>query len=224
MRGPATTRLLRVARARAAAEGGFTLVEMLIAILLLTIIIASLTSVLVSASHTELDTNKRFQAQELDRTGLDKLRREIHGACAVTDTSGANLTAGTQYSAITVALGGFGSTCASGTTTYSTWCTATSPLLASEWALYRVTSAALPRPTCATAGKVKWVDYLQTSTPFCLPSSGTACVVAGVTVSAPALSLPLLHVSLPVDLNGPASNKEKYNLADDIALRNGTRS
>ena len=39
---------------------------------ILTIIMASLTSVLVSASHTEIDVNKRFQAQQNDRTGLDE--------------------------------------------------------------------------------------------------------------------------------------------------------
>jgi hypothetical protein len=47
---------------------------------ILVIIMTSLTAVLVSASHTEVDTNKRFQAQQNDRTGLDKLRREIHCA------------------------------------------------------------------------------------------------------------------------------------------------
>jgi len=220
MRGTATTRLERGPGARAGAEDGFTLVELLVTMVLLTIIVASLASVLVSATRTELDTNKRFQAQEQDRTGLDKLRREIHGACAVTDTNGSSLTAGTQYSAITVALGGVGSTCTSGTTTYSTWCTAASTLTSGDYALYRVTSSALPRPTCGTAGKIKWIDYLQTSTPFCLPSSTTAC--GGVLK--PAMSLPLLHVTLPVDLNGPTATMEKYNLVDDIALRNGTRS
>jgi hypothetical protein len=34
----------------------------------------------------------------------------------------------------------------------------------------------------------------------------------------------MLHVALPVNLNGPLSTKESYNLVDDIALRNGARS
>jgi hypothetical protein len=34
----------------------------------------------------------------------------------------------------------------------------------------------------------------------------------------------MLHVALPVNLNGPSSTIESYNLVDDIALRNGVRS
>jgi prepilin-type N-terminal cleavage/methylation domain-containing protein len=216
----------RCVRARVASESGFTLVEMLISMILLLIIMASLTSVLVSASHTEIDTNLRFQAQELDRTGLDKVRREIHCANAVTQTSGSDLTAGTAYSAITVTLAGACPTASGGATTYSTWCTAASTLKTGDFALYRVTSTTLPRPTCASAGKVKWIDYLQPttvltgSTPFCLPSTTAAC--SGVLN--PATSLPMLHVTLPVNLNGPTSTKDSYNLVDDIALRNGSRS
>jgi hypothetical protein len=181
---------------------------------------ASLTSVLVSASHTEIDTNLRFQAQELDRTGLDNVRREIHCANAVTQTSGSALTAGTAYSAITVTLAGTCPTASGGATTYSTWCTSASTLETGDFALYRVTSTALPRPTCASSGTAKWIDYITTSTPFCLPSSATAC--SGVLK--PATSLPMLHVTLPVNLNGPSSLKDSYNLVDDIALRNGSRS
>jgi hypothetical protein len=36
--------------------------------------------------------------------------------------------------------------------------------------------------------------------------------------------LPLLHVTLPVNVNGPSSTVESYNVVDDIALRNGARS
>jgi prepilin-type N-terminal cleavage/methylation domain-containing protein len=218
--GPiARGRLSRRARTRAAAEGGFTIIELLISMVILVIVMTSLTAVLVSASHTEVDTNKRFQAQQNDRTGLDKLRREIHCASAVTDTNGNSLTAGTAYSAVTVTLPSQCPTSA-GVTTYATWCTSASTLTAGDFALFRVTTTTLPRPTCATAGKIKWVDYLTGSTPFCLPDSSTAC--SGVLK--PASSLPLLHVALPVNLNGPASTKESYNLVDDIALKNGARS
>jgi prepilin-type N-terminal cleavage/methylation domain-containing protein len=219
--GPiARGRLSPPARTRAGAERGFTIIELLIAMVILTIIMATLTSVLVSASHTEIDTNKRFQAQQNDRTGLDKLRREIHCANAVTDTSGNSLTPGTAYNAITVTLPGQCPTASGGVTTYATWCTSPSALTTGDFTLYRVTAATLPFPTCASAGKIKWVDYLTTQTPFCLPNSSTAC--SGVLK--PTNSLPLLHVALPVNLNGPASTKQSYNLVDDIALKNGARS
>lgn len=227
--GPiARGRLSPRGRTRAGAEGGFTIIELLIAMVILTIIMASLTSVLVSASHTEIDVNKRFQAQENDRTGLDKLRREIHCANAVTDTSGNSLTPGTAYNAITVTLPGQCPTASGGVTTYATWCTSPSALTTGDFTLYRVTSTTLPFPTCASAGKVKWVDYLAyptppgVATPFCLPDSSNAC--SGVLK--PTNSLPLLHVSLPVNLNGPPPTftKQSYNLVDDIALKNGARS
>jgi prepilin-type N-terminal cleavage/methylation domain-containing protein len=217
----ARARLPRRLRTRAAAEGGFTLVELLISMVILVIVVTSLTSVLVGASHTELDANKRFQAQLADRTGLDKVRREIHCAKAVTDANGATLNPGAANSAITVTLYGTCPTASGGVTTYSTWLTCPSSP-SGHWILYRVATTATTTPyaTCSTAGKVKWIDYLTTSTPFCLPDSSHAC--SGVLK--PAMSLPLLHVTLPVNLNGPGITKESYNLADDIALRNGTRS
>ncbi len=214
----ARARLSRRARARLLDERGFTLPELIVTMAILLIVVASLASVLVQSTTTEIDANNRFTAQVQDRTALDKIRRELHCASSVTQTSGTALTAGTAYNAITTQLS---SVCPStlGTTTYVTWCTAASTLTTGDYALYRVTSTS-SRPTCSTSGKIKWADYLQTSTPFCLPSSSAAC--SGVLK--PTASLPMLHVSLPVDINGPSSTVEKYNLVDDIALRNGTRS
>jgi hypothetical protein len=34
----------------------------------------------------------------------------------------------------------------------------------------------------------------------------------------------MLHVTMPVNLNGPTSTIASYNVVDDIALRNGTHS
>jgi prepilin-type N-terminal cleavage/methylation domain-containing protein len=226
MGSTASARLQRRLRARLAAEGGFTLVELLVAMVILLIVIASLSTVLVSATHTEVDANNRFQAQEQARTGLTFLTRELHCAGSgsssvpsITDTSGGNLTAGAAYSAITAYLP---STCSTsgGQTLYVTWCTAASTLTTGDFALYRVTSTTTPRPTCSSSGKVKWADYLQTSTPFCLPSTTAAC--GGVLK--PASSLPMLHVTMPVNVKGPTATTDTYNVVDDIALRNGAHS
>ena len=313
MGSTARARLSRRLRARLAAEGGFTLPELLTAVAILLIVLTSLTSVLVTATQTQTDADHRFQAQTQARTGLDLLRKELHCGTAVTDTSGNALTAGTAYSAITVSLSSIcpstGLPSTSTLTTYATWCTtastATNPSAPADYALYRVTSTALPRPTCTSAGAVRWMDYLTTSTPFCLPStvapcgsvtkpfatlstvatapspaaSGTSLTVAAgqgarfpttpfeatiwpsgsqplasnaeiVLVTAitndtltitrtqegtsarsivagdqiAATSLPTLHVTFPVNLNGPTSTKQSYQLVDDIALRNGARS
>jgi Tfp pilus assembly protein PilW len=222
-------RALRLRRAclRLRAEDGFTLFELLVSMVIMLIVISSLAAILVSASRTEVDTNNRFQAQEQARSGLTFLTRELHCASAVTDTSGSSLTAGTAYSAITLTLPATCST-SGGVALYVTWCTAASTLTAGDFALYRVTSASAPLPTCSSAGKVKWVDYLQPSTagppaasqPFCLPSTGTAC--SGVLK--PSSSLPMLHITMPVNLKGPNATTDGYKVVTDIALRNGVRS
>ncbi len=231
MGSTARAHLWRRGRARAADEAGFTLPELLVSMAILLIILTSLTSVLVTASRTEVDANKRFQAQGQARTGLEEFRHEVHCGSSVTqdDTSGTPLAAGTAYAAVTVTLGSICPGASPSTpTTYATWCTAASTVRTGDFALYRVTSTALPRPTCASTGKVKWMDYLQPSTltptpmstPFCLPSTTVACNG----VLKPATSLPLLHVTFPVNLNGPTSTIASYDLVDDIALRNGSRS
>ena len=226
--GPtARARLPRRLRTRAAAEGGFTLIELLITMTILLIVVASLSAVLVSATRTEVDANKRFQAQEQARTGLTQLTRELHCASAVTQTSGTSLTPGTAYNAITATLP---SSCATsgGTTLYVTWCASPTTLTTgSHAALYRVTSTSAPSVStpldCNSAGKVKRADYLTTSTPFCLPSTSVSCGTPAV--FKPSTSLPMLHVTMPVNLNGVGSTIESYNVVDDITLRNnGTHS
>jgi prepilin-type N-terminal cleavage/methylation domain-containing protein len=219
--GPtARARLPGRIRARVADERGFTLVELIVTMAILLIVVASLSAVLVSATRTQVDANNRFQAQEQARTGLAQLTREMHCASAVTvtNTSGTALAAGASGSRIAATLP---STCTTsgGVTLFATWCTSASTLKTGDYALYRVTSTTAA-PLCTASGKVKWVDYLTTSTPFCLPSTTTAC--SGVL--RPSGSLPMLHVTMPVNLNGPTSAIASYNVVDDIALRNGTHS
>jgi prepilin-type N-terminal cleavage/methylation domain-containing protein len=219
--GPtARARLPRRLRARAAPEGGFTLVELIVTLAILLIVVASLSSVLVSATHTEVDANKRFQAQEQARTGLAQLTREMHCASAVTvtNTAGTSLAAGSSGSRIAATLPS-SCTTSGGVTLFVTWCTSASTLKTGDYALYRVTSTTAA-PLCTASGKIKWADYLTTSTPFCLPSTTAAC--GGVL--RPAGSLPMLHVTMPVNLNGPTSTIAAYNVVDDIALRNGSHS
>jgi prepilin-type N-terminal cleavage/methylation domain-containing protein len=218
----ARARLSRRLRAHAADERGFTLPELLITMAILLIVVGSLASVLVSASKSEVDASTRFRAQIQDRTALDKIRRELHCASTVTVTnaSGVAVSAGTAGAGVTTQLSSF---CPSalGTTRYVTWCaSSTGALTTGDWALYRVTSTT-SAPTCSSSGKVKWEGYLTTGTPFCLPTTTLAC--SGVL--RPATSLPMLHVTLPVNIKGPGPTlPDRYNLVDDIALRNGVRS
>jgi hypothetical protein len=82
-----------------------------------------------------------------------------------------------------------------------------------RYALYRV-----PGTTCT--GGVMWADYLvpTSSAAVC---SGALCIFNYIAQSSS--SLAKLHVDFPVDIK-PAKTVELYELADDIVLRNSTRS
>jgi type II secretory pathway pseudopilin PulG len=67
-----------------AQEGGYTLVELLQVTVILGVVLSSLTAVFVSAMNAEVDMNKRFLSQQEARLAVDKMRREIHCASAMT--------------------------------------------------------------------------------------------------------------------------------------------
>ena len=84
-------RLRRYAAAagrRLAAERGYSLSEMLVALVILGIVIGTLTQLFVSASTAQVDMTRRFEAQQDMRLALDKLRREIHCANDVALSTG----------------------------------------------------------------------------------------------------------------------------------------
>jgi type II secretory pathway pseudopilin PulG len=77
--------------------GGYTLVELLISLSIMTAITAVLTALFVSGARAELELNRRVEAQQNATTAVDRMRREVHCASGVT-VSGAH--------AITVTLPG----------------------------------------------------------------------------------------------------------------------
>jgi prepilin-type N-terminal cleavage/methylation domain-containing protein len=67
-----------------ASERGYTLVELLQVTVILSVVLTGLTVLFVQATNAELQMNKRFQAQQEARVAVDKMRREIHCAKAIT--------------------------------------------------------------------------------------------------------------------------------------------
>jgi type II secretory pathway pseudopilin PulG len=202
-------RLRRYAAAagrRLAAEGGYSLSELIVVLVIITIVVSSLVALFVSASNAQVDLTRRFEAQQEMRLALDKLRREIHCAKKVT-LSNANASG---FATAEVKLGTYCPTNAAGDTV--TWCTRAS---AGGYDLVRYASAAVV-PNCASppagvTGRVE-AGYLVTDKIF-------------KAISAPAIgsgSLSTLSVELPVDVK-PADAKQRYTLRDDIALRNTPR-
>ncbi len=69
-----------------ARESGYSLIELIQVMAILSVVLGGLTTVFVSAMNSEVEMNKRYQSQQEARLAVDKMRREIHCASAVTPT------------------------------------------------------------------------------------------------------------------------------------------
>jgi type II secretory pathway pseudopilin PulG len=182
-------------------EHAYSLVEVLTVLVIMGTIMGGLTTLFVQGSNAELDMNRRFQAQLTARLALDKLRREVHCASTATPTSSA--------SSVTITLPSY---CKTGSGSI-TWCTRSSGT--STYALYRIVGS-----TCT--GGVKWADFLVASSTAPTCGSPLALCIFNYTAQT-ATSLAKLHVELPVNVK-PSKTVDTYDLADDLVLRNSTRS
>ena len=73
-----------------ACERGFSLVELLQVTVILAVVLGALTTIFVRAMNSEVEMNRRFQAQQEARLAVDKMRREIHCASSVTPIGASN--------------------------------------------------------------------------------------------------------------------------------------
>jgi prepilin-type N-terminal cleavage/methylation domain-containing protein len=158
-------------RRRLADDRGLTLVELLVVTVLFGVVVAAVTTLFVQATNAEADLNNRFQSQLSARLALDRLRREVHCASAVTPAGPAT--------AITLTLPTY---CKAGTGT-SKWCTVAVDGSATRFRLWR--SAADP---CGDAADRLFADYLTTGTVFNYVVQSSA-------------SLGKVHIELPVDID-----------------------
>ena len=129
-------------------ERGYSVVELIISMSILGAIMTSISTLLVSATNSEVSMNRRFQAQTQARLGLDLMRREVHCAMSVAPV-------GASYS-VTLTIP---ATCpTSGGNTSITWCTV--PNGTNRWGLWRY-----PGSNCSGTGK-RWADYVTASSIF----------------------------------------------------------
>jgi prepilin-type N-terminal cleavage/methylation domain-containing protein len=197
--GAAKRRLLQEQR-------GYTLVELITVMAILSIVMGGLTTVFARATNAEADMQNRYRAQQSVRLALDKLRREVHCASTATPVS-------TATSAITLSVPGYCKTIGGSTSTPTsiTWCTRN--VSTNRYALYRVVGS-----TCT--GGVKWADNLM-PTSTATVCDGSLCVFNFLPQSTTTLAR--LHVDMPANPK-PTRSVDTYELIDDIALRNSTRS
>jgi len=148
---------LRLVR-RLRGERAYTMVELITVMAIMSIVMTGITTVFVQGSNAELDMNNRFQAQTNVRLGLDKIRKDIHCASAVTANSATSVT--------------FTDPCISASTSNLTWCTAT---VGTNTGLYRQLGS-----TCSSSSPaIRQVDRLTTGNIFTYqaPWTGTLAMV-----------------------------------------------
>jgi prepilin-type N-terminal cleavage/methylation domain-containing protein len=182
-------------RIRLGGERGYSLVEMLTVMVILSVVLTGLTTLFVQGTNAGTEMNLRFQAQETGRLALDKMRREVH--CASSASTGVGVG---EQPLVTLTLPTQCPT--SGGNTQATWCTVS--IASGRWALYRKPGAA-----CDATG-VKWADYLTAATIFQYQPSSES-------------ELAKLRVRFPVDMK-PGDAAPKYELCDQLVLRNSTRT
>ena len=197
-------------------DGGYSLIELLVVMALLSVVVGGIVTLFASGLNSEADQNRRFQAQQDGRLALDKLRREVHSACTISTPNTYN----TAVSSVTIYFPS--DNCASGTHSV-TWCTSGS---SGRFGLYRIVA------TSCNGDTPKFADYLTSGTIFTYlpPSShlvtstslGQGTGSGAIATQDLASTLPRLHVDLNLELRGGLA--DGYHLVDDIALRNGPRA
>jgi prepilin-type N-terminal cleavage/methylation domain-containing protein len=139
----------RLTRALLGQECGYSLVELITTMGILGVVMASLGSVMVSATKADFRMNQEFQAQTQARTALDRFRREGHAACRAEPTGATNL--------ITLTFLTSGACPTSGGKQVS-WCTVANG--SNRYGLFRAAGA-----TC-DGSAVKVADYLTAANAF----------------------------------------------------------
>jgi len=177
-------------------EGGYSLVELIAVMSMFLLILTGLTTLFASGARAEMDLNRRFEAQQNARLGLDKLRRELHCSSGIKATNDTALPT-TPVTAIKVTLP---SHCPTAGGVNVTVVYDTVLVSANRWKLQRTKSGGAALPVA---------DYLTNDDVFTYYAQSTT-------------SRARLHVDLPVNVN-PNEGWKQWRLVDDIVLRNTLR-
>ena len=186
-------------------QGGFTLVELLVVMVILLTVLAALTGSYVSATVAQVDQTRRFDAQENARQALDRMRKDIHCGHGVTDpyvndSGGYTLVITETNVSGTAECPGLVQTNSSAVQ----WCSVPVGGATNRYQLFREND---PNTTCSGSASVFMVDYLTRPDIWGSPT----CVSA---------QYPTVAVTLAVDAD-PSKVPGAYTLSDQIALRNG---
>jgi prepilin-type N-terminal cleavage/methylation domain-containing protein len=199
-------------------EGGFSLVEMLVVMIIMGVIMGGIVKLFTAGINSNADLNRRYQAQQDGRLALDRMRREIHGACTISAP-------GTYNTAVsTVTLYYPGDLCVAGVGANGlsvTYATVLVPASGNVIAHYKLT-----RTLLATGATQLIADFLTAANIFdYLPPNSHVTTLGsgagGIATIDGGATLPRLHIDMTLTQNTAKNNS--YHLVDDIALRNGPR-
>jgi prepilin-type N-terminal cleavage/methylation domain-containing protein len=200
-------------RKRVAAQDGFTLIELITTLAILSIVLSGIIAMFVAGLNSEADMNERFQAQEDARTALATLRNEVRSACGFYNGGISPGLTGPAMTPTQVTLGYCGQTPADFSVVQSrvTWCVVP---YGGQYALFRQAGT-----SCSAATGARRADRLVSTVTSCAPSTPPCPPnVFGIAFPAGAVR-PALTVALDVDVN-PATTAARYQLDDSIAFRN----
>ena len=186
----------RLMRRLMGGEQGYSLIELLVTMVILSIVLASLTTVFLSGTSAEASLNRRFQAQQNARMGLDRIRTDIHCATA------AQAQTINTYPGLKLAVGN----CLAATPTIS-WCAVL--VSTGRYALYRSTTTGATTCTSSDANRLLIADYLTTSAAF-------------TTATIQQFTLQRVGIDFKVSAN-QTTTQDVYELTDSIVARNATR-
>jgi prepilin-type N-terminal cleavage/methylation domain-containing protein len=194
-------------------ERGFTLIELVVTMALLSVVLGAITTVFISGSHAELNLNTRFRAQEAARVALGLLRKDARNACVANVVSGTSVTFATAKIDQTVTPV-IDATTACGKTagtnlTLVTWCVLASPTAISQYALYRNTSS-----TCNSSSKLIADNLINSGV-----AGFTAFFTSPTTIRYGELQS--VDVDFPIKIpSSTAGVGQPYRLTQRVALRN----
>lgn len=180
-------------------EKGFSLIELLVTMVILSVVLGGLTTVFVGGSNAQVGLDQRFQSQGQARTALDKLRVDIHCATA------AQAQTINTFPGIKLAE----ANCYASTPTVS-YCAVQSSTTPVRYALYRATGSGATDCTSSDTTRVLVAENLTSSTIF-------------TTAAIPQYSLQTVGIDLKVSANAKSTTLNAYRLTDAIVVRNSTR-
>ena len=178
---------------RARSDRGFSLVELLAVMVIMSAVMTGVIALYISGVNTQATLTAGFQAQTALHVGLDKIRTDVHLACTQSANSTTSVTLSLPPCNAPVSV---------------TWCTRGS---GSAYSLYRIAGA-----TCT--GGTSYADFITSGSIFTYYAQN----YTNTTPTTGSNVLPRLHVDMTVNAT-PTITGTSLHVIDDLVFRNGVR-